>query len=206
MVTDINPSLWRGSFHNGMRFPKRYPARGSVRHVPRRRRVNVDVDPDVLRVLRHEDDEVRVAVPLGQLAQVGVGDAPLSPRRRQFRKLVREVLADVADARVLVDLGLLAAKEPVGVLEVDGVDGELLLLRVVRRRLDQDVRVCGHAFPGEGELPLQDVGPEAVLVELERLGLDCAAVLLPASPVQKVIPEDIPAAFHIRADLAGFLI
>ena len=104
--------------------------------------------------------------------------------------------------------GLLAAEEPVGVLEVDGVDGEhLLLLRVVRRRLDQDVRVGGHFLPREGELGLEDVSPEAVAVELERLGLGCcAAVLLAAPPVQEVIPEDIPAVFDVRADLARFSI
>ena len=103
--------------------------------------------------------------------------------------------------------GLLAAEEPVGVLQVDGVDGEHLLLRVVRRRLDQDVRVGGHLLPREGELRLEDVGPEAVPVELERLGLGCcAAVLLAAPPVQEVIPEDIPAVFDVRADLARFSI
>ena len=134
-------------------------------------------------------------------------DAPLSPRRRQTLELLREVLADVADARVLVHRGLLAAEEPVGVLQVDGVDGEHLLLRVVRRRLDQDVRVGGHLLPREGELRLEDVGPEAIPVELERLGLGCcAAVLLAAPPVQEVIPEDIPAVLDVRADLARFSI
>ena len=140
--------------------------------------------PDVLGVLRHEDDEVRVAAPHGQLAQVGVRNAPLAPRRRQTRELVGKVLATFTDARVLVHRGSLAAEEPAGVLQVDGVDGEHLLLRVVRRGLDQDVGVGGHLLPREGELRLEDVGPEAVPVELERLGLGCgAAVLLADSSV-----------------------
>ena len=131
--------------------------------------VGVDGHADVLAAARHVHQQVGKAA-LGRQG-VHVGGEGLSPAaaRGQLARQVGQVLALLADPGVLVDAGDLAAEDPVPVVEVDGVDGDVPVLGVVVDA-DEDVGVVGDAVAPEHELALEAVRPEAVAVELERLG------------------------------------